>query len=126
MIITRTPLRISFVGGGSDMPAFYREEVGAVVSASIDKYVYVTAMPSFAGNIRAAYRQIEEVGQVGDLQHDLMRETLRLIGPHAGIEIHSIADVPGGTGLGSSSAFTVGLIKALAAKNKAIEAKSKS
>lgn len=113
MIITRTPLRISFVGGGSDMPSFYHEEPGAVVSASIDKFVYVTVAPSFSGRIRAAYRQIEEVDQASDLQHDLMREALRLAGPHTGVEVHSIADVPGGTGLGSSSAFTVGLLKAL-------------
>lgn len=115
MIITRTPLRISFVGGGSDMPAYFNEETGAVVSASIDKYVYVTVAPSFSGRIRAAYRQIEEVDNLDDLQHDLMRETLRWFKPHGGIEIHSIADVPGGTGLGSSSAFTVGLVRARAA-----------
>ncbi len=114
MIITKTPLRISFVGGGSDLPAFYREEPGAVVSATIDKYVYVTVSPKFDGAIRAAYSVTENVGRVEDLQHDLIRETL-LADPvwQGGVEIHSIADIPGGTGLGSSSAFTVGLVKAL-------------
>lgn len=113
MIITRTPLRISFVGGGSDLPSFYREEPGACVSATIDKYVYVTVSPKFDGSIRAAYLQTENVETLDELQHDLIRETLRLRGPHQGVEIHSIADIPGRTGLGSSSAFTVGLIKAL-------------
>ena len=113
MIITRTPLRISFVGGGSDLPSFYQEEPGAVVSATINKFVYVTVSEKFDGSIRAAYRETENVDRIDALQHDLIRETLRLRGPHQGVEIHSIADIPGGTGLGSSSAFTVGLIKAL-------------
>jgi D-glycero-alpha-D-manno-heptose-7-phosphate kinase len=113
MIITRTPLRISFVGGGSDLPAFYREEAGAVVSAAIDKYVYVTLSPKFDGSIRAAYSTTENVEMVNDLQHDLIRETLARGGIQNGVEIHSIADIPCGTGLGSSSAFTVGLVNAL-------------
>jgi len=112
MIIARTPLRISFVGGGSDLPAFYREEPGAAVSATIDKYVYVTVSPKFDGSIRAAYSVTENVEQASDLQHDLIREALRLLAVGS-VEIHSIADIPSGTGLGSSSAFAVGLIKAL-------------
>lgn len=113
MIITRTPLRISFVGGGSDLPWFYQEEPGAVVSATIDQYVYVTVSPSFDGGIRAAYRTIEDVSRVGDLQHDLIREALLWHGITCGVEIHSIADIPSGTGLGSSSAFAVGVLAAL-------------
>lgn len=117
MIITRTPLRISFVGGGSDRPSFYSEVPGACVAAAIDKYVYVTVSDKYDGSIRVAYSQTEDVQQLDDLQHELARECLRLNG-RRGVEIHSIADVPGGTGLGSSSAFTVGLLLALSQYGK--------
>jgi D-glycero-alpha-D-manno-heptose-7-phosphate kinase len=113
MIVTKTPLRISFVGGGSDRPSFYNEEPGACVAAAIDKYVYVVVSPKYDGSIRAAYSVTENVNSVDDLQHELIREALRWSGRTSGIEIHSIADIPGGTGLGSSSAFTVGLLAAL-------------
>ncbi len=113
MILTRTPLRISFVGGGSDRPSFYMEEPGACVAAAIDKYVYVTVNPKYDGSIRAAYSVTENVNSVDDLQHELIREALRSASLDSGVEIHSIADIPGGTGLGSSSAFTVGLLNAL-------------
>lgn len=113
MIITRTPLRISFVGGGSDRPSFYQEEPGACVAAAIDKYVYVTVSDKYDGSIRVAYSRTEDVQRLDDLQHELAREALRSVSRERGIEVHSIADVPGGTGLGSSSAFTVGLLKAL-------------
>jgi D-glycero-alpha-D-manno-heptose-7-phosphate kinase len=113
MILTRTPLRISFVGGGSDRPSFYQEEPGACVAAAIDKYVYVAVNPKYDGSIRAAYSITENVNSVDELQHELIREALEMCGPEAGIEVHSIADIPSGTGLGSSSAFTVGLINAL-------------
>jgi len=112
MILTKTPLRISFVGGGSDRPSFYGEEPGACVAAAIDKYVYVAANPKYDGSIRAAYSVTENVATVDELQHELIREALKLTGVR-GIEVHSIADIPGGTGLGSSSAFTVGLLAAL-------------
>lgn len=115
MIVTRTPLRISFVGGGSDLPAFYREEPGAVVSAAIDRYIYITVNRKFDDAIRVAYSQTENVEQIEDVQHELVREALRHCEIAHGIEIHSIADIPSGTGLGSSSAFTVGLLAALAA-----------
>jgi D-glycero-alpha-D-manno-heptose-7-phosphate kinase len=113
MILTRTPLRISFVGGGSDRPSFYSEEPGACVAASIDKYVYVAVNKKYDPSIRAAYSVTENVTTVDDLQHELIREALKEFGPLKGIEIHSIADIPGGTGLGSSSAFTVGLLNAI-------------
>jgi D-glycero-alpha-D-manno-heptose-7-phosphate kinase len=113
MILTRTPLRISFVGGGSDRPSFYQEEPGACVAAAIDKYVYVAVNGKYDGSIRAAYSITENVDRADQLQHELIREALRLYGTHEGTEIHSIADIPGGTGLGSSSSFMVGLVKAL-------------
>src|SRR5687768_5397341 len=114
MIVTRTPLRISFVGGGSDRPSFYSEEPGACVAAAIDKYVYVTVNPKYDGSIRAAYSMTENVNRVADVRHELIREALNEAEIDHGIEIHSIADIPGGTGLGSSSSFTVGLWRALA------------
>ena len=114
MIISRTPLRVSFVGGGSDLPAFYREEAGAVVSMAVDKYVYITVNPKFDAQVRVSYSHTEEVPSVDQLQHPLVRESLRLLGITGGVEITSIADIPSrGTGLGSSSAFTVGLLHAL-------------
>jgi D-glycero-alpha-D-manno-heptose-7-phosphate kinase len=113
MILTKTPLRISFVGGGSDRPSFYQEEPGACVAAAIDKYVYVAVNPKYDGSIRAAYSVTENVATVRELQHELIREALRHQQRLGGIEVHSIADIPGGSGLGSSSSFTVGLLAAL-------------
>lgn len=114
MIVTRTPLRISFVGGGSDIPSYYRHSAGAVVSATIDKYIYITVNRKFDPSIRLCYSQTENVERVDDLQHDLARACLRRAGIADHIEIHSCADIPAGTGLGSSSAYTVGLLHALA------------
>lgn len=116
MILTRTPLRISFVGGGSDRPSFYQEEAGACVAAAIDKYVYVAVNPKYDGSIRAAYSVTENVTTLDHLEHELIREALRMMHIDHGIEVHSIADIPGGTGLGSSSSFTVGLMHALHAR----------
>ncbi len=114
MIITRTPLRISFVGGGTDLPAFYRQEPGAVISTAIDKYIYITVNPKFDAKIRASYSVTEIVDSVDELKHELIREALRLVGIDGGIEITSISDIPSqGTGLGSSSTYTVGLLNAL-------------
>ncbi|WP_298403012.1 GHMP kinase [uncultured Chloroflexus sp.] len=114
MIISRTPLRISFAGGGSDLPAFYRHEPGAVVSTAINKYIYITVNEKFDHQIRASYSVTEIVDQVDDLKHQLIREALRLVGRHHSIEITSISDIPSqGTGLGSSSTYTVGLLNAL-------------
>lgn len=114
MIISRTPLRVSLMGGGSDLPAFYRLEPGAVLSSTIDKYIYITVNRAFNDNIRASYSRTEIVDQAEDVSHPLIREALKLTNVLSGVEITSIADVPSrGTGLGSSSAFLVGLLNAL-------------
>ncbi len=114
VIITRTPLRISLAGGGSDFPAFSRREAGAVVSTAINKYIYVTVNKKFDSKIRASYSITEIVDRVEDLRHELIREALLLTGIAGGIEITSISDIPSeGTGLGSSSAYTVGVLHAL-------------
>ena len=109
MIITRTPLRISFAGGGSDLPAFYQQEAGAVVSTAIDKYIYITVNPKFDHKIRASYSVTEIVDTVDELHHELIRESLCLLDLTQGIEVTSISDIPSqGSGLGSSSTYTVG------------------
>jgi len=114
MIISRTPLRISFVGGGSDLPAFYEHEPGAVVSTAIDKYIYITVNKKFDEKIRASYSITEFADEPKQLKHELIREALLLLGIKGGIEITSISDIPSrGTGLGSSSTYTVGLLNAL-------------
>jgi D-glycero-alpha-D-manno-heptose-7-phosphate kinase len=118
MIISRTPLRISFVGGGSDLPAYYLKEPGAVVSTSINKYIYININRKFDHKIRASYSVTEIVDHIDELKHELIREALRLTGVERGIEITSISDVPSyGTGMGSSSTYTVGLLNALYAYN---------
>jgi D-glycero-alpha-D-manno-heptose-7-phosphate kinase len=113
MIITRTPFRISFVGGGTDFRDFYRNEPGAVVSAAINKYMYIVVNKRFDSTIRVCYSKTEIVNRVEELQHPIIREAMKLVGLDGGIEIMSIADVPAGTGLGSSGSFTVGLLNAL-------------
>ena len=115
MIFVRTPLRISLVGGGSDLPAFYENySPGGVVSFTIDKYVYIAVNRKFDQDIRISYSLTENVADVACIQHELVRECLIRMGISEGIEIISVADIPGkGTGLGSSSAFTVGLLNAL-------------
>ena len=118
MIVSKTPLRMSYVGGGSDLPSFYREEVGAVLSTSIDKYIYVAVNRKFDGKIRLSYSKTEEVAEVSDIAHPLVREALSMLSIPGGIEIASMADIPSrGSGLGSSSSFTVGLLNALYAFN---------
>ena len=113
MIITRTPFRISFAGGGSDMPAFFRSEAGTVVSATIDRYVYLSVSRKYDGQVRVSYSQTENVARAADVQHPLVRACLAMANIQRDIEIVSVADIPSGTGLGSSSAFTVGLLNAL-------------
>jgi D-glycero-alpha-D-manno-heptose-7-phosphate kinase len=114
MIISRTPLRVSFVGGGSDLPSFYEQEPGAVVSAAITKYVYINVNPKFDRRIRASYSRTEVVDTVDEIAHELIRQALKATGIEGAIEITSISDIPSrGTGLGSSSTYTVGLLHAL-------------
>jgi D-glycero-alpha-D-manno-heptose-7-phosphate kinase len=114
MIISRTPLRISFIGGGSDLPSFYHREPGIVVSTAINKYIYITVNKKFDHCIRASYSVTEIVESLEEVKHELIRECLKLLAVDGGIEITSISDVPSqGTGLGSSSTYTVGLLNAL-------------
>jgi D-glycero-alpha-D-manno-heptose-7-phosphate kinase len=114
VIITRTPLRVSFAGGGTDLPSFYRAyDGGAVVSAAIDRYVHVLVNDKFDRSIRIAYTRTENVERVEEVQHALVREAMRATGVTEAVEVHTIADIPGeGTGLGSSSSVTVGLLNA--------------
>ena len=115
MIITRTPLRVSFAGGGTDLPGFYRAYGGgAVTSAAIDRYIHVLVNEKFDRSIRVAYSRTENVDRLEDLQHGLVREAMRITGVEDSLEVHTIADIPSeGTGLGSSSTLTVGLLNAL-------------
>ena len=118
MIVSKTPFRMSFVGGGSDLPGFYREELGAVLSTSIDKYMYIAVNRKFDGRVRVSYSRTEEVESAAQVEHPLVREALAMTGIAGGIEIASMADIPSqGSGLGSSSAYTVGLLNALHAYN---------
>ncbi|MFA5439558.1 GHMP kinase [Dehalococcoides sp.] len=113
MIISRTPFRISFAGGGTDLRAFYSLKAGEVVSTAINKYMYITVNKRFDSTIRISYSSTEIVNTVEEICHPIVREALKLTGISGGIEIVSIADIPAGTGLGSSSTFTVGLLNAL-------------
>ena len=117
MILTKTPFRVSFAGGGSDLPEFYRRKAGAVVSCTIDKAMYIAIHPYFHDKIRIKYSRTEDVSSVAEIEHPLVRECLSLVGIERGMEIASFADVPAGTGMGSSSAFTVGLLHALYARS---------
>ena len=114
MIISRTPLRVSFTGGGSDMQVFYQKFGGAVISTAINKYVYVNVNKKFDDGIRLSYSKTEDVMSLNQLDHKLVKATLENLKIFSGVEITSIADIPSrGSGLGSSSSFTVGLLHAL-------------
>lgn len=114
MIITRSPLRIALGGGGTDLPSYYREHSGFVIAAAIDKYVYITLHHTFVQELIIKYSQMERVKVVDEVQHPLIREALRLTEVGAPyLEITSMADIPAGTGLGSSGSFTTALLKAL-------------
>jgi D-glycero-alpha-D-manno-heptose-7-phosphate kinase len=114
VIITRSPLRITIGGGGTDVPSYYREHTGFLVAAAIDKYVYVTLHETFQQEIIVKYSKMELVKSVDEIRHPIVREALRLVpieDPH--LEIASMADIPAGTGLGSSGSFTTALLRAL-------------
>jgi len=119
MIITRSPLRISLGGGGTDLPSYYREHSGFVISAAIDKYVYITLHDTFEREFIVKYSKTEHVQSVEEIKHPIIREALKLVPvsvPH--LEVVSMSDIPAGTGLGSSSSFTVALLRALHTHNK--------
>jgi D-glycero-alpha-D-manno-heptose-7-phosphate kinase len=114
MIITRSPLRISLGGGGTDLPSYYRKHSGFLIAAAIDKYVYLTLHQTFVQELIVKYSKLERVSSVDQVQHPIIREALRLVeieGPY--LELTSMADIPAGTGLGSSGSFTTALLKAL-------------
>lgn len=114
MIVTRTPLRVSFVGGGTDFKEYYTHNAGSVISTAINKYVYVIVKKRFDDDIRLSYSRVERVKNVDELQHELVRECIKKTGFDRGIEIATFADIPSkGCGLGSSGAITVGLLNAL-------------
>ncbi len=120
MIISRTPFRISFFGGGTDYPAWYRDHGGTVLGATIDKYCYLTCRylpPFFKHRIRVVYSQIENCQTVDEISHPAVREVLRFVRIDRGVEIHHDGDLPARSGMGSSSSFTVGLLHALHALN---------
>jgi D-glycero-alpha-D-manno-heptose-7-phosphate kinase len=117
MITTQTPFRISFFGGGSDIRGFYSRHPGAVLSAAINKSMYLTTHPYFdPSTIHLKYSKTELAPSVEQIEHPILRAVLTEMVPKGGIEVASIADIPGGTGLGSSSAFTVGLVQNLHAR----------
>jgi D-glycero-alpha-D-manno-heptose-7-phosphate kinase len=113
VLITRTPLRISIGGGGTDMPGYYRRRPALVISAAINRYCYIAVNKTFVNDYFVKYSELERVTSVDDLRHPIIREALRLQKIEPGIEIASMADIPAGTGLGSSGTFTVGLLRAL-------------
>ena len=113
MIITRTPFRISFAGGGSDLPSYYGRRAGAVLSTAIDKYVYLAVKAHFGNTFRVSYSRTELVNSVEEIEHPIVRECLKHVGLSRGLEIVSMADLPVQSGIGSSSSFTVGLLHAL-------------
>jgi D-glycero-alpha-D-manno-heptose-7-phosphate kinase len=114
MIITQTPLRIGLLGGGTDLPGYYREHGGRVLNCALDKYVYVIVKQRFDNDIYVNYSRKEIVSRFEDIEHELVRESMRMTGVRSGVEITTLADIPSaGSGLGSSSAVTVGLLHAL-------------
>ena len=116
MIISRTPFRVSFFGGGTDFPAFYREAGGATLSTTIDKYCYLLCRdlpPFFDYKVSAVYSKIERCESADDIEHPAVREVLRFVGMPEGVDIHYSGDLPARSGMGSSSAFTVGLLHAM-------------
>lgn len=119
MIITRSPLRISLGGGGTDLPSYYQEHSGFLVAAAIDKYVYITLHRRFVESFLLKYSHLEEAATVADIKHPLIREALTLVEvAERNLEITSMADIPAGTGLGSSGSFTTALLKGLHALKK--------
>jgi D-glycero-alpha-D-manno-heptose-7-phosphate kinase len=113
MIITKAPLRISIGGGGTDLPSYYENFESTFISAAINKYIYISVHPIFIEDIILKYSEMERVKSPDEIKHPIVREALKQVGVHSAIEISSFADIPSGTGLGSSGTFTVALLKAL-------------
>lgn len=121
MIIVRSPLRISLGGGGTDLASYYRDHEGFLIAAAIDKYVYVSVIKPFRPGIYLKYSEIEHVNAIDQIKHRIIREALKLFPGEAGqIEITTLADIPAGTGLGSSGSFTTALLRALHAQSRNI------
>ena len=119
MIIARSPLRISLGGGGTDLPSYYEQHTGFLIAAAIDKYVYITLHETFAPEFIIKYSKLERVRTVDEIEHPIIREAFKLVGVTANnLELTSMADIPAGTGLGSSGSFTTALLKALHAYQK--------
>ncbi len=119
MIIARSPLRISLGGGGTDLPSYYEKFGGFLITAAIDKYVYITLHETFVPDLIIKYSKLERVSSLEAIEHPIIREALKLVGVEAGyLELTSMADIPAGTGLGSSGSFTTALLKALHAHKK--------
>lgn len=113
MIITQTPYRVSFAGGGTDLPAFYEHEAGAVISVAVNHHMYVTVSPRFDRTTRVAYTKVEIADGIDQIEHTIAREALRMTGLGEHLEITTVGDVPAGTGMGSSSSLAVGILNAL-------------
>jgi D-glycero-alpha-D-manno-heptose-7-phosphate kinase len=119
MIISRSPLRVSLGGGGTDLASYYQDHEGFLVAAAIDRYVFVTANRRFSKGFLIKYSKLEEVSRVEDIRHPIIRESLRLLGLDSpDLEITTLADIPAGTGLGSSGSFTTALLKTLHVYNR--------
>jgi D-glycero-alpha-D-manno-heptose-7-phosphate kinase len=121
VIIARSPLRITLGGGGTDLPSYYRQRGGFLIAAAIDRYVYITVHDTFVDELIVKYSRLERVESANEVEHPIFREALRLLGIHGrALEIASMADIPAGTGLGSSGSFTTALLKALHTHTKSI------
>ena len=121
MIITRSPMRISLGGGGTDLPSYYKKHEGFLIAAAIDKYVYITIHKTFVNELLIKYSRLERAANVEEVEHPIIRECLKELGVTGNfMEITSLADIPSGTGLGSSGSFTTALLKALYTRNKQI------
>ena len=121
MIITRSPLRISLGGGGTDLPSYYKKHSGFLIAAAIDKYVYITLHQTFVPELIVKYSKLERVQSADQVQHPIIREALKMVGVEGSyLELTSMADIPAGTGLGSSGSFATALLKALHAHKKNI------
>src|SRR6516165_10074297 len=118
MIIVRSPLRVTLGGGGTDLPSYYRDHGGFLVAAAIDRYVYITLHKTFQPGYIVEYSELERVERANDIKHPIVRAAIELVGTDHRIEIASMADIPAGTGLGSSGSFTTALLRALHARQR--------